>query len=80
MAEKDIKDMSFEEALTELEGIVEEMESGQVSLDKSIATYERGEKLKKHCDALLKEAEARVEKITLSADGVVTGTEPLDVD
>lgn len=80
MAEKDIKDMSFEEALAELESIVETMESGQVDLNKSIATYERGEKLKTHCDALLKEAEARVEKITLSNDGAVTGTEPLDVE
>ena len=85
MAEKNIKDtsienMSFEEALAELEAIVETMEAGKVDLNSSIATYERGEKLKKHCDALLKEAEARVEKITLSSDGKAVGTEPLDVD
>ncbi len=80
MAEKNIKDMSFEAALAELEAIVETMESGQVNLNESIATYERGEKLKKHCEAMLKEAEARVEKITLSSDGTASGTEPLDVD
>jgi len=80
MAEKDLKDMSFEEALAELEAIVETMESGQVDLNESIATYERGEKLKKHCEAMLKEAEARVEKITLSSDGAASGTEPLDVE
>ena len=75
-----IKDMSFEQALAELEAIVETMEAGKVDLNSSIATYERGEKLKKHCDAMLKEAEARVEKITLSGDGTATGTEPLDVE
>jgi len=80
VAEKDIKDMSFEEALAELEAIVETMEAGKVDLNSSISTYERGEKLKKHCDAMLKKAEARVEKITLSSDGAATGTEPLDVE
>lgn len=80
MAEQDIKDMSFEQALAELEAIVEKMESGNVDLNSSIATYERGEKLKKHCETMLKEAEARVEKITLSSDGKATGTEPLDVE
>ena len=78
--ETSLKDMSFEEALAELEAIVETMESGQVDLNKSIATYERGQKLKEHCDAMLKEAEARIEKITLSGDGAATGTEPLDVE
>jgi len=80
MSEQDIKDMSFEQALAELEAIVETMEAGKVDLNSSIDTYERGEKLKKHCEAMLKEAEARVEKITLSGDGKVTGTEPLDVE
>ena len=80
MAEKDISEMSFEEALAELEAIVERMESGNVDLNSSITTYERGEKLKKHCEAMLKEAEARVEKITLASDGSATGTQPLDVE
>lgn len=81
MAEKsndDIKAMSFEEALTELEKIVGTLEGGQAPLQESIAIYERGDALKSHCTALLKTAEARIEKITLSRDGVATGTEALD--
>jgi exodeoxyribonuclease VII small subunit len=75
-----IDKMSFEAALAELEGIVEKLEAGKVSLEESIAIYERGEKLKTHCDKLLKAAEARIEKITVGADGSASGTEPLDVD
>lgn len=81
MAEKaneDVKAMSFEQALDELEKIVGKLESGQAPLQESIAIYERGETLKTHCEAQLKTAEARIEKITLSKDGVPTGTKPLD--
>ena len=74
----DVKAMSFEAALAELEGIVAKLESGQAPLAESIAIYERGEALKAHCERLLKSAEARIEKITLSRDGVPSGTEPLD--
>lgn len=73
----DIKLMSFEVALRELEGIVGKLESGQAPLAESIAIYERGEALKAHCEALLKAAEMRIEKITLR-NGQPTGTEPLD--
>jgi exodeoxyribonuclease VII small subunit len=73
----DIKLMSFEAALRELEGIVGKLESGQAPLAESIAIYERGEALKAHCEALLKQAEMRIEKITLR-NGQPTGTEPLD--
>ena len=73
----DIKAMYFETALRELETIVEKLESGKIDLEQSIAIYERGEKLKKHCESLLKDAEARIEKITLKADGTPSGTEPL---
>jgi len=75
---EDIKAMSFERALEELETIVQKLESGRAPLQESIAIYERGEALKAHCDALLKTAEARIEKITLSRDGKPAGTEPLD--
>lgn len=81
MADKsidDVKAMSFEVALAELEGIVAKLESGQAPLAESIAIYERGEALKGHCETLLKSAEARIEKITLGRDGKPTGTEPLD--
>jgi exodeoxyribonuclease VII small subunit len=73
----DIKTMSFELALKELETIVGKLESGQAPLAESIALYERGEALKARCEALLKEAEMRIEKITLKG-GQPVGTEPLD--
>ena len=72
--------LKFEAALAELESIVERLEAGKVDLEESIAIYERGEKLKAHCEQLLKAAEARIEKITLKGDGTPTGTEPLDVE
>ena len=82
MAEKnnELASMPFETALAELESIVDRLEKGQVGLDDSIKLYERGEALKKHCDALLKSAEARIEKISLGADGKPKGVEPLDVE
>jgi exodeoxyribonuclease VII small subunit len=73
----DIKALSFEAALKELETIVGKLESGQAPLAESIAIYERGEALKARCEALLKEAEMRIEKITLRS-GQPAGTEPLD--
>lgn len=80
MAERsndDIKAMSFETALSELEQIVGTLEGGKAPLAESIAIYERGEALKSHCETLLKQAEARIERITLK-NGAPTGTEPLD--
>ncbi len=70
----DIAGMSFEAAMAELEKVVRDLESGSVELEKSIALYERGAALKAHCEARLKAAEERVEKITLSAAGTPTGT------
>ena len=74
----DISAMSFEAAVAQLESIVEQLERGDVALDKSIEIYERGEALKAHCDTLLKSAEDKVEKIRLSREGKPVGTEPLD--
>lgn len=74
----DIKEMTFERALKELESIVGRLERGDVELEESIVIYERGEALKEHCDRLLKQAEAKVEKLTFNADGTPRGTEPLD--
>jgi exodeoxyribonuclease VII small subunit len=71
----DIADMSFEKALRELEGIVSRLEKGDVELEESISIYERGEALKAHCDRLLRQAEAKVEKLTFEA-GEPAGTEP----
>ncbi|WDR07462.1 exodeoxyribonuclease VII small subunit [Devosia rhodophyticola] len=74
----DVKTLSFEAALEQLEQIVGKLESGKAPLAESIAIYERGEALKSHCETLLKTAEARIEKITLSRDGQPVGSEPLD--
>ncbi len=75
-----IASLSFEKALAELESIVGHLERGDVPLEESIRIYERGEALKKHCEALLAQAEAKVEKIRTSAGGQAVGTEPLDVE
>ncbi len=72
----DIKDLSFEKALKELESIVGRLERGDVELEESISIYERGEALRDHCDRLLKQAEAKVEKLTFNQAGEPTGTEP----
>ncbi|KAB2861848.1 MAG: exodeoxyribonuclease VII small subunit [Bauldia sp.] len=75
-----VDQLSFEKALEELESIVQRLEQGKVELEESIAIYERGEALKKHCERLLKEAEGRVEKIRLGADGRPEAVQPLDED
>lgn len=76
----DIKTLPFERAIEELESIVKRLEDGKVPLEESVSIYERGEALKARCEELLRQAEARVEKITLDASGKPTGSEPLDVD
>jgi exodeoxyribonuclease VII small subunit len=80
MADKnaDVAALSFEKAIGELEQIVQKLERGDVALEESIGIYERGEALKKRCEMLLRDAEARVQKITLAADGTPKGVEPLD--
>ena len=78
--ELDLKTLSFEKALALLEEIVAKLESGRVDLEESIKIYERGEALRKHCETKLAEAEARIEKITLGANGKPTGTVALDVE
>jgi exodeoxyribonuclease VII small subunit len=67
----DIAAMSFEDALAELERIVRELETGTARLEDSIAAYERGSHLKAHCERKLREAQAKVEKISKAADGTV---------
>lgn len=75
---QDIGTLSFEAALEELGGIVRKLEAGQVPLDSAITLYERATALKAHCDARLKDAEARIERIRLNADGAPLGTAPFD--
>ena len=75
----DVKKLSFERAMEELESIVTKLEGGKVPLEESVTIYERGESLKRRCQELLRQAEVRVEKITIDANGEVSGTVPLDV-
>ncbi len=75
-----IAEMSFEQALRELEGVVRRLESGEVPLDESIDLYERGETLRKACQARLDAAQARIEKIVAGADGKPSGVAPFDAD
>jgi exodeoxyribonuclease VII small subunit len=75
----EIKTMSFEEALDELDGIVRQLEAGRFRLDESISAYERGAALRRHCEAKLSEAKTKVERIALAADGTVeVGAQNLD--
>ena len=69
----EIATMSFEDAMKELEAVVSRLESGNASLEDSIKLYERGAALRAHCEARLRAAEERVEKITL-AQGQPSGT------
>jgi exodeoxyribonuclease VII small subunit len=76
----DLKKLTFEQAIDQLETIVKRLEEGKVPLEESVAIYERGEALKRRCEELLRQAEARVEKITLDSSAKPAGTEPLDVN
>ncbi len=75
---KDIAGLSFEDALKELEAIVQQLEQGKVKLDEAISAYERGAMLKKHCEQKLAEAKMKVEKINFSPDGTVS-SQPADL-
>jgi exodeoxyribonuclease VII small subunit len=77
-SERPVGEMSFEDALKELESVVGRLESGEVPLDESIALYARGDMLRRHCDEKLRAAQARVEEITQGPDGAV-GAKPSDL-
>jgi len=77
--QQDIAKMSFEQALEELKTIVEQLETGETRLDDAISAYERGSQLKRHCEDKLREAQAKIEKISLGADGNVA-SEPFDAE
>lgn len=76
---KPIESLSFEDAIQELETVVKNLERGETPLEESIGAYERGIALKKHCETRLREAQAKIEKITVDKDGVI-GAEPLDTE
>ncbi len=75
---EDLSALSFEDALKQLETIVARLESGDASLDESITLYTRGDALRAQCTARLKDAQARIEAISLGADGTAQGTRPFD--
>ena len=74
----EITELCFEDAMRELEATVGKLETGEATLEESIALYERGAKLREHCEKRLREAEERVEKITLAANGQPSGAEPAE--
>lgn len=78
MTDTPVDQMSFEQAMKELESVVSQLERGDVALDQSISLYERGAALKKRCEDELKRAEEKVAAITLDADGQPTGTKPVE--
>ena len=78
MDEAEIETLSFEAALAQLEGIVRSLETGTAPLDESIELYQRGDRLKRHCEARLKAAQARIEQIAFGADGKPQGLKPFD--
>lgn len=78
MSDRPVSEMSFEEAMAELENVVGQLERGDVPLEDSIKLYERGAELKKRCQVKLTEAEEKVAQITSDADGNATGTTPLE--
>lgn len=75
----DIAALSFEDALAELERIVRQLEEGRSRLDDAITSYERGTALKRHCEGKLREAQAKIDRITIAADGAVAA-EPARID
>lgn len=78
MTEKPVEQMSFEEAMGELERVVGQLESSQVALEDSIKLFERGEALKKHCEKKLADAEEKVTQITLGKDGQPQGLKTVE--
>ncbi len=78
MSEKTVDELTFEEAMAELERVVGQLERGDVPLDDSIKLYERGAALKKRCEQKLKEAEEKVHAITTDAAGNATGSRPVE--
>ncbi|MEL7080251.1 MAG: exodeoxyribonuclease VII small subunit [Pseudomonadota bacterium] len=78
MTDRPVDEITFEEAMRELEEVLGQLERGDVALDDSIKLYERGAALKARCETKLKEAEEKVAAITLDGEGKPAGTKPLD--
>lgn len=77
--QEDIESLTFEEALKSLEEIVSQLDTGSIDLDKAVEAYERGAKLKEHCEKKLREAQLRIEKIEVDKNGEIT-TKVMDTE
>jgi exodeoxyribonuclease VII small subunit len=77
-AASDVSQLSFEAALLRLEEIVRTLEKGEAPLDQSIELYQEGDRLKRHCEARLKDAQARIEQIAFGSGGKPAGLKPFD--
>ncbi len=73
-----VEQLSFEDALRRLEEIVRTLEKGEAPLDQSIELYQEGDRLRRHCEARLKDAQARIEQIAFGSDGQPAGLKPFD--
>ncbi|MDY6408073.1 MAG: exodeoxyribonuclease VII small subunit [Pseudomonadota bacterium] len=78
--EKEIEQLSFEEAMEELEAVVRQLESGKIKLDEAVAVYERGAKLKNFCEQKLTEAKSKIDKLVIGKDGTPIGIEEFNHD
>ncbi|MEM6406927.1 MAG: exodeoxyribonuclease VII small subunit [Pseudomonadota bacterium] len=78
MSDAAVDSMSFEQAMAELESVVDKLERGDVPLEDSIKLYERGAELKAHCAKKLAEAEEKVAQISTDAQGAAKGTKPVE--
>ncbi len=77
---QEINQMTFEEAMDELETVVRQLETGKIKLDEAVAVYERGIKLKELCENKLKQAKSKIDKLVINAQGEITGKENFDHD
>ncbi len=78
--QKEIKEMSFEDAMAELETVVRQLETGKIKLDEAVGVYERGVLLKKHCEEKLQQAKLKIDKLVINKDGSIAGTEEFTDD
>ena len=77
--QEDIESLTFEAALKSLEEIVSQLDAGSIDLDKAVEAYERGAKLKEHCEKKLREAQLRIEKIEVDKNGEIS-TKVMDTE
>jgi exodeoxyribonuclease VII small subunit len=77
---QEIKDMSFEEAMEELENVVRQLETGKIKLDDAVSAYERGILLKQHCEEKLQQAKSKIDKLIIDKETTIVGQENFDND